>query len=178
MSDIPENPDLRRFIEKMSEVDELSSIVLKGHLLMEEMVTRAIEFYFFHGELLDGARLSFSQKLILVQAASTDQHENSMWNLISAVNSLRNEMVHSLERPKLQPRLNDLRAKYFNECPEDAALQADEHLLRNVVLLCMGFLSGVEREIERFRWWVNQLDHLINKQESIENPNSHEDPKV
>lgn len=33
---------------------------------------------------------------------------------------MRHKMAHSPDRPKLQPKLDVLRNKYFEECPEES----------------------------------------------------------
>ncbi len=165
MAEVPVDKNLERFAKKMSDLDELGNYILKGHLLVEEMVTRIVESFVFHREFIDEARLTFHQKLQLARATSTSDHGNSMWGLISILNSLRNEMSHSLDRPKLQPKLDALRHKYFEEFPKESSSLSDEQVALNAVLACMGFLSAHESEVERFRWWVEKLDRAINQNE-------------
>jgi hypothetical protein len=45
------------------EDDRAAVVTLKGHLVLEEKITAAIEKFVFHSEHLDAARLTFAQKL-------------------------------------------------------------------------------------------------------------------
>lgn len=87
----------QRFTDAIREVDDVAQIVLKGHLVMEGLMTEAIETFSLHGEFIDAARLQAHQKIALCRAISTSDQNNRMWDLISSVNGLRNALSHSLD---------------------------------------------------------------------------------
>ena len=50
---------IERFRAEMSSLDEIAMVLLKGHLLLEESLTRILGKYVFHPEHLSEARLTF-----------------------------------------------------------------------------------------------------------------------
>ncbi len=146
------------------DLDRAAMVALKGHLVIEEKITAAIEKFVFHPEHLDDARLTFAQKLAISRSLSLDENKNSMWELVAKLNRLRNTLSHSLEGTLRADAMNAIRAAYIKE--RDSKLdweKTDEaSLLLGVISLCLGFLDSFEQEVERFRKHVNLLDRVVN----------------
>lgn len=53
---------IEKFQNELGTVDEVSNVLLKGHLLIEETLSRIIDLYLFHREYIGTARLTFQQK--------------------------------------------------------------------------------------------------------------------
>ena len=87
----------KRFTDELREVDDTAQVVLKGHLVMEGLMTEAIETFLLHGEFVETARLQVHQKIALCRAIATSDQNNKMWDLVSSVNSVRNALSHSLD---------------------------------------------------------------------------------
>ncbi len=159
--------NIQRFIEQVRFVDELVQVVLKGHLLIEEALGRILSKFVFHPEHVDDASLRFGQAVAITRSLSLDENNNRMWDLILAVNALRNDLAHALDSPKRSPKLQRLKEMYFEICKDDRDInkgrELDDHIVVIfAVALCLGFLSSFEREVERFRWWVNRLNWIVN----------------
>ena len=75
--------------------DPAAMVVLKGHLVIEEKLTTAIERFVFHPDHLEHARLTFAQKLAISRSLSLDENKNSIWDLVAKLNTLRNTLSHS-----------------------------------------------------------------------------------
>ena len=76
-------------------------------------------------------------------------------------------MAHALEHPKVQDHIHDLRNKYFAAFADSERIQndkngPDEKILKDVVVATLGFLNGFEKEVGRYRWWLNILDRFVN----------------
>jgi uncharacterized Rmd1/YagE family protein len=165
--------NLERFTEQMSQVDALALVVLKGHLLLEEQLERILGTFVFHPEHLEAARLSFAQKVSLARSISLDEHENSMWELILAVNAMRNELAHALHSEKREKRFERLKALYMaeNDVSAEEANALETHIVASfAVALAIGFLGSFEEEIVRFKDYVKSLDQVVN-------PHRHEKPR-
>jgi hypothetical protein len=140
-------------------------VALKGHLVIEEKITVAIEKFVFHPNHLEDTRLTFAQKLAIARSFSLDESENSMWNLVAMLNKLRNTLSHSLEGAPRAKAMDSLRTAYTKERDgklEDRESNDEALLLVGVIALCLGFLDGFEQEVERFREYVNLLDRAVN----------------
>jgi hypothetical protein len=107
---------LDNFAEQMDNLDEIAHVVLKGHLLIEEWLTHAINQHLFHPEhLAEDGRLSFIQKATLARSLDLRRNNLGIWDVIAAVNSLRNELAHSLDSPKRVKKTEALKKLFFRE---------------------------------------------------------------
>lgn len=145
--------DLRRHVfrydEHMPDTTDLSLIVLKGHLLVEEMLLELARLLLPHACFLDEARLTFHQLARVVRSAEPLKSDDKCWDLILALNSLRNELAHNLGSPKLKAKLESVQdlAAVAQPCSEmqidksrESALEADERV-RHATVDCMYFLG-------------------------------------
>jgi hypothetical protein len=143
-------------VEQFGAVDEATTIVLKGHLLIEEALDGIISNFVFHADPLSEARLSFSQKLHLARSMSVRESENSMWRLGTALNALRNELAHNLDSPRRAAKLKALLDAYGLETKgdADALKQADLPEPQAIMMVCayfVGFLASFRAEVDQFR---------------------------
>lgn len=53
----------KKFEQHLQYVDDIALIVLKGHLIIEEVLDSIISRFVFHSEYLDRASLRFAQKV-------------------------------------------------------------------------------------------------------------------
>jgi len=139
-----------RYDEHMPETDDLTLVVLKGHLLIEELLIKLIHLSLPHAEYLDATRLSFHQ-LACVARASVLQASDPAWELILSLNSLRNDLAHNLESPRRDAHLQRIFQLDLQVQP-DAGMRVDKsgdnslddaERLRHVVVDCMKFLLSI-----------------------------------
>jgi len=97
-----------RFNKALMVFDEFSQAVLKGHLLLEEELSVILAKKIGNHEVISEAKLSFFQKLKLVQAAYGQQIPPETWLAMEKLNSLRNQMAHSLDSPKVSKLVSEL----------------------------------------------------------------------
>jgi len=140
-----------RFDKHMPDTDDVSLIVLKGHLLIEEMLIDIRDKLLPHAEYLDSVNISFNQLLHVIRSAIESKHDHKSWDLIIEFNRLRNKLIHNLEPPKLKILLTQLFNLYSQTQPSDeihinksGEVKLDTtQRLRNVVVDCMQFLVSV-----------------------------------
>src|SRR6516165_6996081 len=148
MSDVHDR-NLQRLTEQMRHIDEFALVVLKGHLVLEEQLERIISKFLFHPECLEAANLRFAQRVALARTMSLDEHDNLMWELLLAVNGLRNELAHALHSEKRQRKLDRVKALYLAEsdAPEREIADCPDHeLAAYAIALILGFLGACEEE--------------------------------
>ena len=140
-----------RYDEHMPDTDDLSLIVLKGHLLIEEMLIDVRDKLLPHAEYLDSVNINFNQLLHIIRSAIKSKHDHKSWDLIVDFNRLRNKLVHNLEPPKLESLLKQLFNVYSQTQPFDE-IQINKNgeteldtarRLKNVVIDCMQFLMSI-----------------------------------
>jgi len=161
----------RHLLDQLERDDE-ALIVLKGHLVIEERITSAIEKFVWHGEYIERARLTFAHKMQLARAISMDHSENTMWDLIDKLNAVRNKLAHSLDREQRTKAMAALKGAYKREVPtaDKDEVENETVLLAAVVSLCLGWVHTFEQEVERFKDHVEIMDRTINPHRHKEDP--------
>jgi len=147
--------DLRSYVfrydKHMPDTNDVSLIVLKGHLLIEEMLINIRDKLLPHAEYLDSVNINFNQLLHITRSAIESKHDHKSWDLIIEFNRLRNKLIHNLEPPKLEIQLTQLFNSYSKTQPSDE-IQIDKsgevkldtaERLKHVVVDCMQFLMSL-----------------------------------
>ena len=157
-----------KFVDELQVVDDLAQIVLKGHLVLEEIMSEAIETFVHHGEKIQDARLQFSQKVKICRSMSLNEQDNPMWDLLQAINTLRNQMSHSLDRGKRERKVDSLVNHFDREFPELKdnvydGMSKEASICLMSISTSIGYLKQFEAEVVRFRSHVDVLDEMVNK---------------
>lgn len=131
--------------ENLEPLKELELILLKGHLVIEQLVTELLEL-----NLRDPSRLSainpmFYKKLeIYLAIAGNSIISDGLEKLLKDLNSLRNKLAHNLKHPNFNIMLKDWvqrasRTKINN--PDD--IPEIRSKLIDAISQISAFLSGV-----------------------------------
>src|SRR5688572_25258720 len=150
---------LDSFTKEMGAVDEVVHVLLKGHLLIEEALTRIIGLYLFHPEHLPKADLRFHQKMVLCRSLCLRKDKFGEWDLIAAINTLRNKIAHKLNSEDREKQLGAAKELYFREAAGLALLpemkkEPDYVILSAACGHCLGFLATFEADSRGFRSMV------------------------
>lgn len=98
-----------RFKRLMPPSDDMTLVTLKGHLLAEEMLDEIIRTRCRDHSALKGVDLSFFVKTRLARAlVGHPFNNNKTWDMLDALNELRNDLAHRLESKKFQARVDKL----------------------------------------------------------------------
>jgi hypothetical protein len=137
-----------RCMEYVHDVDAVAQIARKGHILLTEALDSLLALCVRHPEYLAATNLRFVQKLDLVRALVQDEHTPAIWELLAAMNTLRNEFSHSLNAEKQRHKTQRVIGLYLTLL--DNADQAAHHqnepdavVLMRVVAFCLGFLLSL-----------------------------------
>jgi len=127
---------------------DLSLIVLKGHLLIEELLYTIVKGAVKHPESVEDARLRFSQLACLARAIAYEDRLRPVWDAVLAINTLRNMFAHDLDTKKLETNLRLFaRAVVGNNADAERAVLADpEGQIRGSIEFICGALSGIVSE--------------------------------
>lgn len=140
-----------RFKKHLPKSRDVTLIVLKGHLLIEEEVNELLDVLLKNPRELYAADLRFYQKICLLKALFPGKDlEEREWTAIEKLNSIRNKLAHKLEPPKIEALIKD-----FLKILEDPDISeseyekesTDKRLKRNIAFLC-GILSGLKEGIK------------------------------
>ena len=158
---------LLKFENEMSSLDPVTHVVLKGHLILEERLGRILEAHLFHPEHTEDARLSFNDKMCLCRSLCLRKNRLGEWELIAAVNGLRNELAHNLESTKRQRKIDRVKEIYFREAAgldllNEIKARSDAEIIKSACGHCEGFLTSFERDALAFRQLIHRLDRELN----------------
>jgi hypothetical protein len=127
--------------------NDLTLIVLKGHLLMEEAVNRMLAGFLIKPEAIEGANLRFHQKLCLLRALAPVGPEGTAFRLFDAaekLNTLRNRLAHHINHPQIEERAKDFLS--LLEDPEGEAefeLEPLARRLRRAIVFACASIEGM-----------------------------------
>jgi hypothetical protein len=136
---------LRHFPES----DDFITVVVKGHLLLEQYLTALIGHYCVFPERLVEARLSFLQKLRLTKALLFLPVSDHIWEALELLNKIRNDVAHNLDKSsKLAAHLSRMRGltPIFGNVDEATLkdLKDDTQAVKFLVSHCEGYLTPVD----------------------------------
>ena len=145
------------FRQHLSKVDELSNVILKGHIEVEGHLDDVVDLIFFRPEFLRELRLGFYQKVQLAKAYCPDPAAKD-WEVIRSLSEVRNSIAHREIAHARASRLTKLRetmSGWGSATFRKEVKVADE---REVVVLatavCCGFLIYVEDSVRKVRTTV------------------------
>lgn len=83
-------------------------VILKGHLIIEEILQGIIDRKLENPEGFDEAGLTFYQRVCLASALyKLDPLYSFMWSAVKKLNKIRNDLAHQLESKGIQDKIND-----------------------------------------------------------------------
>jgi hypothetical protein len=121
-----------RFARLMPSGD-LTLIVLKGHLLIEERLFDLVEHRMKAPPKLGDARLRFPQLVHLARAIHGGEDLDKVGQVLLALNSLRNDLAHRLESKDLHARIAGLESIFADACGTALLGKSTEHRLTQIL---------------------------------------------
>ena len=90
--------------------DDLTLIILKGHLLIEEQLNARLSAVARKPQILPEARLRFHalSKVCMALFYGENSAEEWFWSAIAKLNTIRNDLAHHLETPKLEAKIYEM----------------------------------------------------------------------
>lgn len=133
---LPENVDRHRerALSILTSPAETTATLLRGHLLIEELLESLIKKKCASPSVIDNSTFSFSVKCNIAKALYGSDFY--VWPLIELLNSARNEMAHSIESPKLTTKLDKLTSSVDESIgPPTGLMGAISYLLGSLMCL-------------------------------------------
>uniref|UniRef100_UPI004047FF57 hypothetical protein n=1 Tax=Aliarcobacter sp. TaxID=2321116 RepID=UPI004047FF57 len=158
-----------KFLNELKHVDDTAQIILKGHLVIEDLMNESIKNFVFHAENIEEAKLQFHQKILLCKSMSTSNNKHNMWNLLKHINNVRNSLSHSLDKDRRNKVIKALQSNYDQEFDKETrsikGLSDEAGLCIASIVGVLGFLHSFSNEIKRFKEIILTMDKLMNKGE-------------
>src|SRR4051812_19131504 len=96
---------IQRMAAHLPKENDLTLLVLKGHLLMEERLFELLEASVTRPEFVTEVNLRTGQLISLTKAMHWSDQWAWVWEMASALNQLRNQLAHRLEPKDIERRL-------------------------------------------------------------------------
>ena len=159
--------DTQRYFEELKAhlpmVKDPTVIILRGHLLIENLLDQLIAANLTNANAIQNARLTFFQKLCLAKGIVGSSSEDGRWKPIEELNKLRNMISHNLPDEtmckKLDPVLRALFPGEFGGIPNDT--HSKSKALRKGIIFECAVLLGLIEGMEYGKRTSNQTVHRI-----------------
>jgi hypothetical protein len=149
------------FKNHLTDIDEVANVILKGHLLVENDLDDVIRAFFFHPEYILNDRFRFERKVLIARTMSLNAHKHHHWDLLLALNSLRNEIAHKHAGEERQRRIDGIRRMCLSRITQEELKRHEHDSDRDIVVLacafCAGFLAYIEDDLKDLRANMDKL---------------------
>ena len=98
----------RKFYKLLPRSKDVSLVILKLHLLVEEQVRAFVDERLQDKEALEDAKLEAHQAICLAEALSSEDIHPNVWEAARKLNGLRNHIAHTLEPQGILDRMNHI----------------------------------------------------------------------
>jgi hypothetical protein len=142
------NEQSKKYFEKLKAhlpmAKDPTTVILRGHLLVEELLDEIISVNLKEPTAVKDARLTFYQKMRLAQGFIGIGAQEFTWKPIEELNKLRNQVGHKLPDTALISKLdNVLKAFFEDEFGEISNnIYSKSKALRKGIIFHCAFLSG------------------------------------
>lgn len=111
MNETDLNTAFERFREHLPIGGDLTLMILKGHLLIEEQLNLLLATRIPRFAALEKAELSAIQRIMLAEAVIEEERSDGsdawLWPAVRKLNKLRNDIAHTLSKPGINDRVLD-----------------------------------------------------------------------
>ena len=135
-----------RYQSLIPDTDDISLIILKGHLIIEEVLYNLLQEHCVSPEYLDKSNLKFSQLMWILRSLLRLPLLEPVWGAISTINTLRNKLSHNLEPQDLEKYITEFDRLTRLKEPFPEAYEAPdtrEKVVRSGIYYVMGQLSVI-----------------------------------
>jgi hypothetical protein len=98
----------RKFYKLLPRSEDASLVILKLHLLVEEQIRAFVDERLQTKKALENAKLECHQAICLAEALSSEDIHSNSWEAARKLNSLRNQIAHSIEPKGVTDRMNHI----------------------------------------------------------------------
>jgi hypothetical protein len=159
----PSEEFIQTFRWQLSEVDELTVLILNGHLEVEKYLEEVVDLIFFRPEQLQGLRLSFYAKVQIARACCPNP-DSVDWEIIKCLGELRNSIAHRKTGEMRGARLKKLRQTMLgwggDDFRKEIRVADDKEVVVQASALCSAFLIYLEESTRKVREVIAKSLHV------------------
>lgn len=133
----------KKALERAANFNALMLASIKGHIGVEQAMDAFLEASFADPEQIPRTRFTFSHKIALCRALSSEKEEH-LWNVIGGLNRLRNSMAHGEPEAKQAEAMRTVKGTYLAwlspQQREEVKKLKDEQVVDGACGTCAGML--------------------------------------
>ena len=134
---------------KFLPAENLTLIVLRGHLAIEEQLVSLLKCSLIYPAALDerhAPRFTFAHRLALVKSTNHGHENQGLWTSIAKLNALRNDLAHKLASPKLSKKINEFLQSVDSLSSRNSKRESIELRLRHALIFLCGALQRIQKQ--------------------------------
>jgi hypothetical protein len=144
----------RRFYTLLPKSDDVSLVILKLHLLVEEQVRAYVDERLRNPEALKAAKLDCHQAICLAESLAGESIQPGFWEVARKLNELRNKIAHNLEPSGVLERMRNINSmlgqNLKGSAPPSEVLEQFEFSISMLYNTISGFVQRKPAEVLYF----------------------------
>ena len=129
------------FFQHAAGIQDITLLILKGHLVLEEIVRTIIKEKLPHPEALKDARLDCFQAICLAESLCSENHRE-IWPILKKLNKMRNDIAHNLDNKGINDKIDALNSAWPSGLNSE---NREQHLFMTIFSL-VSILSSFLKE--------------------------------
>ena len=140
-----DDPVLARVSRHLELIEDVTLLLLKSHLLVEQQINSALHKIFPGFASLDVGRLTYHQRIQLVRALDGSKKAEDALRFAERLNLLRNRLANQLEPIGIE----DAAVEFVNEMAISVPIKFDEALPLGLrMAMCIGYICTTLHSFE------------------------------
>src|SRR3954466_1026792 len=140
-----DDPVLARILGHLQRIDDITLLLLRSQLLVEQQINAALQKILPGAVALDVGRLTFYQRIQVMRALDISRKAEDALRFAERLNSIHNRLAHQLE----PVGIDDATAGFVNDVAAAVAMRLEDALPLNVrMALCVGYICRSLRWIQ------------------------------
>ncbi len=141
-----DDPVLARILRCLEPIDDITLLLLRSQLLVEQQVNAALQKILPGAVALDVGRSTFHQRIQMLRALDVSKKAEDALRSAERLNSIHNRMAHQLEPIGIDAAA----AGFVNDVAAAVSMRVDEALPLNMnMALCIGYICRSLEAVER-----------------------------
>lgn len=149
-----EDPDVeagfQKFLDHFPVNVDITLMILKGHLLIEEEINALLSMFVNYQKELDAASLTFFQKVCILRSLFPE-YTHTVFNKAETLNRLRNKIAHNLDPKGLNDSITSF-LKLFNKVDKEPISENE------IKSLLPGAFARLHGDIFTFKHGLSKAD--------------------
>src|ERR671910_3339861 len=132
-----DDPVLARVLRYLEPIDDVTLLLLRSQLLVEQQINAALQKILPGAVALDVGRLTFHQRIQVVRALDMSRQAENALRFAERLNSIHNRLAHQLE----PVGIDEAAAGFVNDMATAVAMKFEDAMPLNIrMALCVGYI--------------------------------------